>query len=136
MWSRSADIDSSGNVVQSSNDTQAERLEKLRKVRGILKFRDARDKLFRTALFNDPAWELLLRLFAAELDGRTVRSADVLGLVPAIPSSTLLRWINVLEKDGLIVRNQREGQEVVRITMDGLGSMHALFEVLPSGAFL
>jgi hypothetical protein len=58
---------------------------------------------FDADLFGEPAWDILLDLFAARLKGQTisVTSACIAGDVPA---TTGLRWLKQLECLGLVVR--------------------------------
>lgn len=74
-----------------------------RNVRDLLKSRRARDQFFDSNLFADPAWDILLELYAAEL-GHQRMSISALCTASAVPATTALRWIKLLEKNGLLVR--------------------------------
>lgn len=113
-----------------------EREEKLRKVRFLKSLRDARASLFGPTLFSDPPWEILLTLFAAELEGGTVRSADLFGCINSVPSSTLFRWLDSLYAKDWIAREECDGHEVVRLSLQGSAAMHALFEIVPGEQLL
>lgn len=65
--------------------------------------RKARDDAFGDDLFFDPAWSILLELYLHHRQ-RTAVSVTSLCLGAKIPPSTGLRWMAVLEKRGLIVR--------------------------------
>ena len=69
---------------------------------------DARELYFSDDLFSDPAWLMMLDLFAREADGikTTVSSAAIAARVPA---TTALRWLNVLESRHLIERRRLDG---------------------------
>ena len=54
-------------------------------------------------LFEDPAWDMLLDLFAAELEGRQVLVSS-LCIASAVAPTTALRWINKLIAVGLLER--------------------------------
>lgn len=56
-------------------------------------------------LFSDPAWDLLLELYAARLDRKRV-SSSTMGLESGIAQSTALRWLGYLVNLGLIERTQ------------------------------
>ncbi|MCY1669458.1 hypothetical protein OVA07_00270 [Novosphingobium sp. SL115] len=58
-------------------------------------------------IFSDPAWDILLELFEADLGGQKI-NASVVGLDANIPQSTALRWLNMLEKVGLVRRRKDE----------------------------
>jgi hypothetical protein len=68
----------------------------------------ARDDLFGQYLFSDPAWEILLELYAAELGQREISSADFARLIPA-PVSVTERWVLELCCRGLIELDQSTG---------------------------
>jgi hypothetical protein len=72
-------------------------------VRAIIRARRLRDQYFRSALFADPAWDMLLDLFAARLERRPV-AVSSLCIASAVPSTTALRWIRTLTDQGVFVR--------------------------------
>lgn len=72
-------------------------------VRNMLKDRLDRGRFFPTHLFADPAWDMLLELYAAELGQRRVPVSS-LCVASNVPSATAIRWINTLEREGLIER--------------------------------
>ncbi|SMP58072.1 hypothetical protein SAMN06296065_102412 [Novosphingobium panipatense] len=66
--------------------------------------RRRRTKIFRSEeLFGEPAWDILLDLFIAAKERRRV-SVTSACIGSAVPSTTALRWITILEKQGLLVR--------------------------------
>ncbi len=73
------------------------------KVRSAIKARRMRDQFFEPALFADPAWDMLLDLFAARLEHARV-SVSSLCIAAAVPPTTALRWISTLSLTGLIER--------------------------------
>jgi hypothetical protein len=74
-----------------------------KRVLSIVKARRLRDRFFDADLFADPAWDMLLDLYASELDGfRTSVSSLCIGA--AVPATTALRWIKSLETGGLLQR--------------------------------
>ncbi len=72
-------------------------------VRAILKGRLDRNGFFPPHLFADPAWDMLLDLYAAHLGQRRV-SVTSLCIAANVPTTTALRWISTLEGEGLIER--------------------------------
>ncbi|WP_188053643.1 hypothetical protein [Sphingosinithalassobacter sp. CS137] len=68
-----------------------------------LRHRRMRDALFPTGLFADPAWDLLLDLYVAGVERRRISISSAC-IAAAVPSTTALRWIAVLESKGLILR--------------------------------
>ncbi|WP_294323823.1 hypothetical protein [uncultured Sphingomonas sp.] len=74
-------------------------------VRGAIRTRRLRDQVFADGLFADPAWDMLLDLFAARLEGLTV-SVSSLCIAAAVPPTTALRWITVMTDAGLLIRRE------------------------------
>ncbi len=109
---------------------------KIQKVRAILRSRAVRASMFGTTLFDEPCWEILLILYAATLEHRDVHLEQLTSLSTS-PASTVTRWARVLEKERLVTQSQGDdaGPVVLRLTEDGLASMHALFEVIPNVSF-
>ncbi len=83
-------------------------------VRSIIRARRLREEYLGSDLFADPAWDLLLDLLAARLEGRSV-SVSSLCVAAAVPATTALRWISLLEAKGVILRqsDQRDGRRVL-----------------------
>lgn len=105
------------------------------RVRAILKARRARDRFFDAALFADPAWDILLELYEAELSQFRM---SVTGLCAgaAVPPTTALRWIRSLEQRGLIQRraDPHDGRRVfVSLSPDALQRMEHLMNRVPAG---
>jgi DNA-binding MarR family transcriptional regulator len=74
-----------------------------RRVIAILRARRLRTKFFDPDLFADPAWDILLELYAAELSQIRVPIGN-LAISAAVPATTGIRWINILERKGLVRR--------------------------------
>jgi hypothetical protein len=72
-------------------------------VRAMLRARRLRDQFFQADLFADPAWDMLLDLLLARLEGRMV-AVSSLCIGAAVPPTTALRWIKRLTDEGLFVR--------------------------------
>jgi len=72
-------------------------------VRNTIRARRMRDAFFGEGLFADPAWDMLLDLFAAGLEGAQV-SVSSLCIAAAVPPTTALRWIGLLSDRHLIER--------------------------------
>ena len=77
-------------------------------IRAALRARRLRDTFFGAGLFEDPAWDMLLDLFAAELEGGRV-SVSSLCIAAAVAPTTALRWIGRLADAGLIERRPDPG---------------------------
>lgn len=105
------------------------------KVRSIQRARINRSRLFDPDLFADPAWDILLDLYASSLEQRRVSVAG-LGAASGVPATTSLRWVTVLEERELIVRrtDPLDGRRVfVMLTAKGSSIMREYFQTLPEG---
>lgn len=74
-----------------------------RQIRQVQAVRRARASYFKPDLFADPAWDILLELYAGELAQRRV-SVSKASIAAGVPATTALRWIHKLEQDNLIDR--------------------------------
>jgi hypothetical protein len=64
-------------------------------VRAMLRLRRLRNNYFSSELFADPAWDMLLDLTAAQLEGEKV-AVSSLCIAAAVPATTALRWIKTM----------------------------------------
>ncbi|WP_326525281.1 MarR family winged helix-turn-helix transcriptional regulator [Sphingomonas sp.] len=72
-------------------------------VRDVIRARRMRAGFFADDLFADPGWDMLLDLFAADLEHRRV-SVSSLCIAAAVPGTTALRWIGSMVEAGLFER--------------------------------
>jgi len=77
-------------------------------VRAVIRARRLRGQFFTGELFADPAWDMLLDLFAASLERRRV-SVSSLCIAAAVPPTTALRWIGTMHEAGLFGREADPG---------------------------
>jgi len=73
------------------------------RIRAHIKARRLRERFLSADLFADPAWDMLLDLTAARLEGRQV-SVSSLCIAAAVPTTTALRWIKLLIDRGMVDR--------------------------------
>jgi hypothetical protein len=73
-------------------------------VRAMLRLRRMRDRFFPGDLFADPAWDMLLDLFAARMEGDNV-AVSSLCIAAAVPPTTALRWIKTMTDADLFERH-------------------------------
>lgn len=107
-----------------------------RDVRALLKLRRNRDRFFGEDIFADPAWDILLELYAAAL-AQLRMSVTSLCAAAAVPATTALRWINQLEERGLITRrpDPTDGRRhFLMLSKEGFEAMGAYFRTVPAGA--
>jgi DNA-binding MarR family transcriptional regulator len=98
----------------------------------ILRMRALRSRFFKAELFADPAWDMLLDLYRAELDQHRV-SITSLCTASAVPTSTALRWLRALEEEGLVRRRQDplDGRRTfVGLTSAAVEAMNSYFEAV------
>lgn len=69
----------------------------------VLRARRLRATFFEQELFADPAWDMLLELFHAELTHRRVPVSN-LCTAAAVPATTALRWLKTLVDKGMVIR--------------------------------
>jgi DNA-binding MarR family transcriptional regulator len=100
-----------------------------RDVRQVIRQRRLRDELFDSELFADPAWDMLLDLYAARLDRARV-SVSSLCIAAAVPATTALRWIKTLTETGLFERkaDQHDARRIfVQLSDGATTAMHRYF---------
>lgn len=106
-------------------------------VRRIIEARAHRRKCFDDHLFADPAWDILLELYALRCEQRRT-SVSKLCVASGVPSTTALRWIERLLKDGLIERSADplDGRRVwVSISDQGYDAMQKCLEASAESLF-
>jgi len=69
----------------------------------FIRTRRKRKSLFSNSLFSDPAWDILLVLFLADLRGERMAVTNV-ARAASIPMATAIRWIETLERKGWALR--------------------------------
>jgi len=75
-----------------------------RLIRQTIRLRRMRDAFLGDGLFEDPAWDMILDLYAAHLEGGRV-SVSSLCIAAAVAPTTALRWIGKLTEVGLFERH-------------------------------
>lgn len=97
-------------------------------IQSILRARDARKILFDEDLFADPAWDMLLELFLADLLQQKL-SVSAACIAARVPPTTGLRWLTLLERRGLVKRvpDSLDGRRIyVLLSEKGVGAMRRL----------
>jgi DNA-binding MarR family transcriptional regulator len=99
----------------------------------LLRARRQRDNFFNAKLFGDPAWDMLLDLYAREI-AQQRNTVSSLCSASGAPGTTALRYIETLLSEGLIIREPDpldRRRKFVRLTPTALESMRAYFRSLP-----
>jgi hypothetical protein len=87
--------------------------------------RKRRMNLFDASLFGEPAWDMLLTLFIARCRGQQVTTTRLCAAGGA-PHATGLRWIGLLNAQGLLQRLRAPGDArvmLIELTETGYGLM-------------
>lgn len=98
-------------------------------VRAILRARRRRSEFFGPKLFSDPAWDMLLELYRAELEQRRISITGVSDAA-GVASTTGLRWIEIFAREGLITKrcDPLDGRRVyISLSANGAAAMRAYF---------
>lgn len=74
-----------------------------RLIDNIQKLRRMRGQLIDGDLFADPAWDILLELYAARIRHKQV-SVTSLCIAAEVPTTTALRWISIMVERGILER--------------------------------
>jgi DNA-binding MarR family transcriptional regulator len=96
-------------------------------VRRVIAARAARRHHFESDLFADPAWDILLELYALRREQRRT-SVSKLCIAAAVPTTTALRWLDKLQADGLVEREDDpcDGRRVwVALSAKGFRALEA-----------
>jgi hypothetical protein len=94
-------------------------------IRRMLRLRRDRDRYFPAEIFADPAWDMLLDLTAAQLEGKLVPVSS-LCIAAAVPTTTALRWVRSLTEAGLLERQVDPSdarRSHIRLSDDGSAAM-------------
>jgi len=86
--------------------------------RQILAGRKQRERFFDPVLFSNPAWDILLNLYLADAEGRSV---DVLETCapPAAPQGVALRWLAYLKQEEMVIETPdpaKPGRTLIRLS--------------------
>lgn len=74
----------------------------------LLAARRARSTFFGSHLFADPAWDILLQAYVALLEKEPLLVSTICR-ESVVPATTALRWISILEQDGLLAKRHDPG---------------------------
>lgn len=106
--------------------------QRAKAVRRMLRQRRMREQYFPADLFADPAWDMLLDLYAARLERQPV-SVSSLCIAAAVPATTALRWIKTMTDAGLFVReaDPHDGRRIfIALAESAFDALARYFEAL------
>jgi hypothetical protein len=101
-------------------------------IRAVIRARRLRDQYLGSDLFADPAWDMMLDLTAARLEGRAV-AVSSLCIAAAVPATTALRWIKQLTDTGFFrrVADPYDGRRIfIELTDETARRMHVYVQML------
>lgn len=99
-------------------------------VRRTQTVRRLRSEVIAGDLFSDPAWDMLLELFASELAGKTILAAG-LARVANVTERSAYRWIEALHQKGLIILTEPlNGDAKVLLSNRGSAQMQRYFSAV------
>ncbi len=101
-------------------------------VRNLIKARRLRDQYFDSELFADPAWDMLLDLMAARLEGQKV-SVSSLCIAASVPPTTALRWIKTMTEENIFQRkaDEQDGRRIfIDLSDEATAGMIGFFSVI------
>lgn len=105
----------------------------IKAARMLYQMRRIRERKLVSDLFGEPAWDMLLDLFIADLEGKRLQVTSVC-IGAAVPSTTALRWIGVLLDHGLVQRENDPGDaRRAYVTLSPLGQ-RKMVEIVDSFA--
>lgn len=85
-------------------------------VRAVIEKRRFRFDIFPPLLFSDPAWDMLLELYARQLEHRPLNISRLIATLP-VAATTAHRWIEKLEAEELVTRRS-DPRNAKRIWID------------------
>jgi DNA-binding MarR family transcriptional regulator len=100
-------------------------VEDVAMARRIVARRRLRSQFFKKPMFGEPAWDMLLALYAGSVDGPR-QSVGRLSAASGSPATTALRWLDYLVKEQLVVRaaSPTDGRsDFVELTDKGRSAM-------------
>jgi DNA-binding MarR family transcriptional regulator len=90
--------------LESANSQFVDRPRLARFARRLLVELDFRTRLFTKSFIGEPAWRLMLELYASTVEGKTI-TVTAACQATRIPSTTALRLLKLLEDEEIIARN-------------------------------
>lgn len=96
-------------------------------IQSVISARRGRERLFGRHLFSDPAWDVIMELYAAMLGKRRMSAADLAKAIGA-PESVIERWIAALVDAGIVstIGDAKEASSIVELTEEGAAKMAQL----------
>jgi hypothetical protein len=103
------------------------------KVRRLLIDRERRKNIFPAELFADPAWDILLNLYASHLEQHRETITGLISLA-GVPTTTGLRWLHKLVDENLLILSNDpldQRRKWVMLSPSCLASLRTYFDPAP-----
>lgn len=87
----------------------------------------------RVELLSEPAWDILLHAYSFQLVEQQVTASELAERI-SVPSTTAIRWMKLLEAEGLLDRAPEisdPSQVTVTLTLKGVKMMDSYFAEAP-----
>lgn len=104
----------------------------LRLLDQITEARKQRCSYFQRDLFGEPAWDILLVLYAHALSQRKIAVTE-LSEAAGLPQTTTLRWLHALEADELVGRSSDPldaRRALISLSEQGLAAMDGVLAMI------
>lgn len=117
-------------AVRNSSGIEGSQRDRTKLARAFYSDRRDRDALFPSGIFADPAWDILLILYSAEVAQQRLNITSVCAAA-AVPATTALRWIDNLLRHGLLRKEPHatDGRtNWLQLTADARGRLDRFFD--------
>ncbi|HWK36460.1 response regulator transcription factor [Sphingomonas sp.] len=104
-------------------------------LKAAINARKLRARFFPADLFAEPAWDILLDLTRARLNGHEVSVSSVC-IAAGVPMSTALRWVKLMTERGLLRRwtdAKDRRRDLIALTDKAMANMLQYLSVMPGG---
>jgi DNA-binding MarR family transcriptional regulator len=131
-------LSSSSEAAPSSAKLRVEensaRQDLIARARAILSNRQLRSRYFSPAIFGEPAWDVLLVLYIGDASDARLTIGKLASQI-SIPPTTVLRWVNYLEKERLVSRQRHPTDRrvvFIRLQEKGRWSLESYLRATPN----
>ena len=115
-------------------DDGPDRADLIARARIVIKGRRMRGRYFSPSIFGEPAWDILLVLYIADVSGDRQTIGKLAEWI-ATPASTVMRWVGYLEREELVERHPHPTDRrimFIRLTDKGRSGLDAYLRALPN----
>lgn len=91
-----------GQASRASGSDRVHPSSPLALARRYVKQRQLRASAFRSEIFRDPAWDVVLDLYCAHMEGKVVSVMDAC-IAAAVPTTTAHRCLQRMRREGLVI---------------------------------